>query len=73
MLKKTNKSIGLRIRELRKLNKMTQEELSLEFGERSFISRVENGRRSLNIRSIDKLCDIFKISIKEFFDSRLFN
>lgn len=72
MLVKTNKAIGNRIRELRKIKGWSQEYLSFEFGERSFISRVENGKRSLNIRSIDKLCDIFKISIFEFFNSKMF-
>jgi transcriptional regulator with XRE-family HTH domain len=71
MIRKTNIAIGKRIRELRKQRNLTQEELGLEFGERSFISRVETGKRSLNIRSIDNLCTIFDISIFEFFNSPL--
>ena len=50
----------IRLRELRKESKLTQEQLAqyLEV-DQSLITKMENGTRSLNITIIDKLCCLF--------------
>ncbi len=50
------KVLGERIREMRKVKKLTQEDLAYESGiDRSYIGGVERGERNL---SFNKLCQI---------------
>ncbi len=47
--------IGLKIKEMRTLQKMTQEELSKGIVNRSFISQLEKGMVSPSIETLEKL------------------
>ena len=60
--------IGNRIRELRKAQGLTQEEL----GERAnlhntYIGGIERGERNLSLDSIEKIANGFNIEVKELF------
>ncbi|APM37320.1 helix-turn-helix domain-containing protein [Clostridium kluyveri] len=61
--------IGGRIRELRKLNKLTTKELGCKMDvHQSFISGLENNTKKCSMDNLFKLCNIFHITIPEFFN-----
>lgn len=58
--------IGNRIREIRKLHKLTQKELGDLIGlSQTAISMIEKGDLSISLDSLYKLCEECKISITE--------
>jgi transcriptional regulator with XRE-family HTH domain len=60
--------IGLRIKELRKIKKLSQEKLGLEAGiDRTYVASVENGKRNISIENIEKLTLALGVSFEEFF------
>lgn len=62
-------NIGDRIRELRKLNKLTTKELGYKMNvHQSFISGLENNTKKCSTDNLFKLCEIFNITISEFFN-----
>jgi len=65
------KNIGLRVKELRQLNQMTQLDLALEMGHRSvsLVSAAElcNQNKHFNIEHLHKISKIFKIEMIVFF------
>lgn len=62
--------IGEKIKYYRKLNKMTQEELASKLNTtKQAVSRYEKGTRKANQDILFQLCDIFNISIDDFFPS----
>lgn len=64
------KLIGSRIKNLRKENKMSQEELASKLGiSRSYFSKIENGQRGLSIEIMQKLCKVFNMSMDEFLET----
>lgn len=68
------KQVGLRIKEIRQSQKLTQEECSFEVElDRTYWSSVERGLRNISINNLNKICIFFGISLKEFFDSDIFN
>ncbi|MDR0985734.1 MAG: helix-turn-helix domain-containing protein [Mycoplasmataceae bacterium] len=67
-----SQKVGLRIKELRKVKHLTQEQLSLEYGERSYISKIETGTSNMSILNIFKVCKALKISLCDFFNCNLF-
>lgn len=60
-----NKEIGIRIKNLRKINGYNQEELAekLDIGDRVKISRIENGRQSMTANEMIKFCNLLNISL----------
>ena len=62
-----NNNLGKRIKELRKSRNLKQDDLArvLEIS-RSQISNLENGRRSLNLKQLEKLCNLFKVDMSFF-------
>ena len=67
------KQVGLRIKEIRLSKHLSQEECSFNVGiDRTYWSSVECGRRNISIINLDKICNSFEISLKEFFDSDIF-
>lgn len=61
--------IGSRIKELRKLNNMTSSELSLKVGlSQAQLSRIENNINIATFETIYKICEIFSISLTDFFN-----
>jgi len=68
---KTQASIkfGQRIRELREVRGLSQEEASFNCGiNRTFYGCLERGEKSATINTIEKLAIGFKVSLKELFD-----
>ena len=64
--------IGKRIVNLRMQNKMSLEELcyktEIPF---SYLSKIERGIVYPSLKNIEKICEVFKISISLFFDARI--
>lgn len=64
----TRQAIGARIRSLRKENGLTQERLALMVGlERSYLAKVEAGKKNASIDVLEKIADGFGISLAELF------
>jgi len=65
--------VGLRIRELRKKVKLSQEALALKADiDRTYINSVENGKRNISIKNIEKIANALGVSLKEFFSAQTF-
>jgi len=65
--------IGLRIKELRELKKMSQKDLSYSADlDRSYIASVESGSRNISIINIEKIALALGFSLKEFFNNARF-
>lgn len=66
--------IGLRIKELRTLNKMSQKDLAYAAElDRSYIAGVESGQRNISIVNIEKIALALQVSIKTFFENAQFD
>ena len=61
--------VGNRIKELRINNlNMTQNELADKLKwDRTFLSRVESGKQNITIDSLEHVCNVLNISLKDFF------
>lgn len=67
------KQVGLRIREIRRSKNLSQEECSFNVElDRTYWSSVERGLRNISINNLNKICISFGISLKDFFDSDIF-
>lgn len=66
--------IGLRIKELRGLKELSQEEVAntAEMG-RSFMTHIESGKRNISVETLQRILTVLNISFKEFFDSKEFS
>jgi DNA-binding XRE family transcriptional regulator len=57
---------GLRLREFRRARKITQLQMAVDFGiDRSFISDVENGKKSISLRMLEILALGLNVSLSE--------
>lgn len=64
------KAFGKRLRDLRKENGLSQEELALECElDRSYIGGVERGERNISLVNIYKIAKALGISVGKFFDA----
>lgn len=62
--------IGKRIRELRKAEGLSQEKLSMMVNvERSYLAKVELGKRNLSIDCLERIVNGFGLSLRDFFQS----
>lgn len=62
------KKFGLKIRELRKSRKLSQEELAFKAKlHPTYISAIERGEYNLTIKNIKKLADCLKVKVFEVF------
>lgn len=60
--------VGNRIKELRKRNNLTQEELALLCGlDRTYINSVENGKRNISIVNLEKISIALNTRLSTFF------
>lgn len=60
--------IGHRIRDLRSGLSLSQEKLALKADlDRTYLAGVENGKRNLSIRSLEKIVNALGVSFQEFF------
>ena len=61
--------IGLRIKALREVSKMSQKDLSYAADlDRSYIASIENGKRNVSIVNIEKIANALNVTLKDFFD-----
>lgn len=67
---KTKKELlGRRIKELRKLRKLSQEELSEQVNiDPKHLSRIETGRGSPSLDTLERLANALKVELKDFFE-----
>lgn len=66
--------VGLRLRNLRKDNDLSQWDLSHKSDvDRSFIAGIESGKRNISIVKLQKIIEVFSMNIREFFDNDIFN
>jgi len=67
--------IGDRIKELRTEKNLTQEAVAWRSDvDRTFMNHVENGRRNISVKSLEKIVVMgLDISLKDFFNTPAFN
>jgi len=67
--------IGVRIKELRSMQKLTQEAVAWKAEvDRTFMNHVENGKRNVSVDTLEKIvCNGLEKSFKEFFEDELFD
>lgn len=67
--KKFLKKIGLKIREIRLMNDLSQEELSFMCNlDRTYVGSVERGERNISILNLKKIANALKIEINKIFE-----
>jgi transcriptional regulator with XRE-family HTH domain len=60
--------LGLRVRDLRKAQGLSQEDFAAECGlDRTYISGIERGRRNVSLRNLDVIARTFGITLSELF------
>lgn len=60
--------VGTRIREIRKQNKMTMQELSKRIGlTQPQLSRIENNQNMAQLDTLFNICKVFNITLSDFF------
>ena len=65
----TLKQFGERVRDLRKTQRLSQEELALSSGlDRTYIGGIERGERNISLINIVKIAKALKITPKDFFE-----
>lgn len=66
--------IGIRVKELRDARKLSQDSLAYSINmSRSYLAEVETGKRNVSIQNIVRITEGLDVSVKEFFDSGLFD
>ena len=61
-----NRRFGMRLRQLRRARNMTQLRMAVRFGiDRTFISDVERGRKSISLRTLEILALGLNISLSD--------
>lgn len=62
------KFVGMNIREIRKMRKLTQEELSEKSGlQTSFLAGVERGDRNITLETLEKIINGLEVDAKTLF------
>lgn len=65
--------VGLRIRQLRKEQELSQEALGYKAEvDRTYVTDVENGRRNVSVEILERLIKALGVSVAEFFNSKDF-
>jgi transcriptional regulator with XRE-family HTH domain len=65
--------VGLRIRQLRKEQELSQEALGYKAEvDRTYVTDVENGRRNVSVEILERLIRALEVSVAEFFNSKEF-
>ncbi len=68
-MKSTRELLGGRIKELRKLRKMSQEELSEKVGiDPKHLSRIEVGRGFPSLDALERVAEALHVEIKDMFE-----
>ena len=64
---------GLRVRQLRKEQGLSQEALAFKAGiDRTYMTSIENGKRNVSVQNIEKVINALEISIQDFFSTDIF-
>lgn len=67
------KQVGKRIKKIRLSLNLSQEDCALNSGlNRTYFGSVERGERNISVINLNKICKSFKVSLKDFFNSKLF-
>jgi transcriptional regulator with XRE-family HTH domain len=62
---------GLRVKEIRLAKGLSQEALAFKAGiDRTYMTGVENGKRNVSIKNIQKILLALEISFSDFFNSK---
>lgn len=65
--------IGQRIRELRKELEISQEALAYKAEvDRTYVTDIENGRRNVSVKILDRIIKALNVSVTEFFNTNEF-
>ena len=65
--------IGKRITELRKAQKLSQQQFAYAADlERTFLTHIEKGRKNISVGTLEKITIALNITFKEFFESKEF-
>lgn len=68
-MKSTKELLGGRVKELRKMRGLSQEELSEKVGiDSKHLSRIEVGRGFPSLDTLEKLADALNVELKDFFE-----
>ena len=68
-IKKVQNEIGRRLKKLRIENDLSQEDVSFSVKiSRDHLSNIENGKYPVNIKTLYKLSEFFKVELKYFFE-----
>jgi len=60
--------VGIRIREVREIVKMSQKDLAYAADlDRSYIASVENGKRNISIVNLEKVANALGLTLSELF------
>ncbi len=63
-----NEKLGLRIRELRKKQGLSQEELAQQAGlDYSYLNEIEAGKRNPSVKRVAKIARVLGVSLPELF------
>lgn len=66
--------VGARIRDLRKQLQLTQESLAFKAEvDKTYLNEVENGKRNVSVKNLEKIIHALEVTIKEFFNDDAFN
>lgn len=61
--------VAKRIKELRALKGLSQEELAFLSGvHRTYIASLEMGKRNISLRTLEKIVNAFNMTMHDFFD-----
>ena len=64
------KTIGLRIRELRNTTELSQEKFALKIEmDRTYLASVESGKRNISIVNLERIIKGLNITFAEFFEN----
>ena len=67
-IQKVQNELGRRLRSLRLEKNLTQEEVANEVSmSRDHLSNIENGKYPINIKTLYKLAEFYKVDMKYFF------
>lgn len=67
-IKKIQNEIGRRLKDLRVQNELSQEDVAFKVKiSRDHLSNIENGKFPINIKTLYKLAEFYKVEMKFFF------
>lgn len=69
MSKKVQIQVGLRVKELRERDGVSQEQLAHRIGmDRSCLASIETGSRNVTLESLEKIAGGFEVTLAKFFE-----